>query len=509
MKSLVLIGSIAALGGAWYRYGNAFATTTQEAPAPDSLFAVERGDLEITVAEDGYLKAKHSVELKPLFRGEGLITWVIEEGSTVAEGDTLVEFEKKEQQNRIDELRNEIVQLESTLEASTATLEIERRDAQAGIEKAELGLQVAMLDLERYRDGEAPTTRRGLVLDTEKAEATLKRSAERLEDVPALAEEGFLTPAQVETEELKFREDQIALERAQKDLELFENYTFKMELLKKEAAERDAERELRNAREKAQINIKEKEAKVTRLQGQLVTQKARLGKQQDDLEFMTMRAPQSGVVHYGDPGNSWSRDRVKIGSRVYRGNTVITLPDLSELEARLKIHEADIDRVEMGQRARVTLDTYPGELFEGTVSHIAAVATSSGWDNSTKAFRVTVDLTPSEVALRAGISAKLEIEVGRLEDVLYVPLHATYVENGEYFSFVWSAGGARKRTVEIGANNDHFVEIVSGLAAGDRVLLYDPRDTEAPPDLDEPGQDGDAGPTGGVLEAAGVAVAAQ
>ena len=184
--------------------------------------------------------------------------------------------------------------------------------------------------------------------------------------------------------------------------------------------------------------------------------------------------------HYGDPGNSWTRDRVKIGNRVYRGNTVITLPDLSELEARLKIHEADIDRVELGQRARIMLDTYPGQVFEGTVSHIAAVATSSGWDDSTKAFRVTVDLAPSEVALRAGISAKLEIEVDRLEDVLYVPLHATFIENGEYFTFVWVAGDVERREVQIGSNNDHYVEIQEGLAEDDLVLLYDPRDTQAP-----------------------------
>ena len=480
MKSLAIAVLLVAAGGAWFRFGDVLGSTGAEQPPTDSLFAVERGDLEILVVEDGYLKAKHSIELKPQFRGEGLITWVIEEGSSVEEGDTLVEFEKKEQQNRIDELRNEIVQLESNLEAAVATLEIERRDAQAGIEKAELGKQVATLDLERYRDGEAPTKRRGLLLDVEKAEANLNRSRERLEDVPALEEEGFLTPAQAENERIKYREDEIALERAQKDLELFENYTSKMELLQKEAALRDAERELTNATEKADITIKEKEANVTRLEGQLTTQKARLEKQQDDLEHMTMRAPQAGIVHYGDPGNSWTRDRVKIGNRVYRGNTVITLPDLSELEARLKIHEADIDRVQLEQKARVTLDTYPGQIFEGTVSHIAAVATSSGWDDSTKAFRVTVDLAPTDCALRAGISAKLEIEVDRLEDVLHVPLHATFVENGEYFSFVWADGGVHRREVEIGSNNDHFVEIRSGLEEGDLVLLYDPRDSQAP-----------------------------
>lgn len=502
MKVFLALVVVAVSAGMFYRFGDVMGAAPQEAPAPESLFTVERGDLEVLVVEDGYLKAKNSVELKPLFRGEGLITWVIEEGSTVEEGDTLVEFEKKEQQNRIDELVNGIVQLESTHEAAVATLEIERRDAVASIEKAELNLKVAEMDLERYRDGEAPTKRRGMVLDTEKAEATLKRSRERLAGVPALAKEGFLTPAQVEEEHIRTREHEIALERAEKELELFDQYTVRMELLKKEAAERDAVRQLRNATEKAAINGKEKEANVTRLAGQLTTQKSHLEKQNSDLENMTMRAPQAGVVHYGDPGNSWSRERVKIGSRVYRGSTVITLPDLSELEARIKVHEADIDRVELEQKVRITLDTYPGKLFSGAVSQIASVASSSGWDDSTKAFRVTVDLDATDVSPRAGISAKLEIEVQRLEDVLFVPLHATFVENGEYFCFIWADGSVQRREVEVGVNNDHYVELLAGLEESDQVLLFDPRDGQAAPreESADPSADGDEG---GGLEAMG------
>jgi HlyD family secretion protein len=486
VKVFLALVVAAVCAGLFYRFGDVVGATPVQAPADEALFLVERGDLEILVTEDGYLKAKNSIELKPLFRGEGLITWVIEEGSSVEEGDTLVEFEKKEQQNRIDELVNGIVQLESTHEAAVATLEIERRDAEASIEKAELNLKVAEMDLERYRDGEAPTKRRGMVLDTEKAEATLKRSRERLAGVPALAQEGFLTPAQVEEEHIKTREHEIALERAVKELELFDDYTVKMELLKKEAAERDARRQMRNAVEKTAITAKEKEANVTRLGGQLETQRARLEKQEEDLENMTMRAPQSGVVHYGDPGNSWSRDRVKIGSRVYRGSTVITLPDLSELEALIKVHEADIDRVQLEQAVRLTLDTYPGKVFSGAVSQIASVASSSGWDSSTKAFRVTVDLHPTDVTPRAGISAKLEIEVQHLEDVLFVPLHATFVENGEFFCFVWANAAVERRVVEVGVNNDHYVQMLSGLDEGDRVLLYDPRDSQAPSSVGAP-----------------------
>ena len=502
MKVLgALLALVLLVGGVWFaRRGDVSAGAS--APTDETSFRLERGDLEILVGENGYLKAKHSVELKPTFRGEGLITWVIEEGTAVEEDDILVEFEKKEQQNSIDELKNAIVQVESSLESGRATLEIERRDAEASIEKAELAHRVAGMELERYRDGDAPNKRRTLELDTEKTLSALERSRERFAGVPELEAEGFLTKAQVEEERIRVREAEIAHEAAQKELQLFDEYSYRIELLQKEAALKDAERALANAREKAEITIREKEAQVTRLEGQLSTQRTRLDKLETDLANMTMRAPQAGIVHYGDPGNSWSRERVKIGNRVYRGNTVITLPDLSEMEARLKIHEADIDRVEEGQAARITLDTYPGHVFTGTVSHIAAVATSSGWDENTKTFSVTVDIDPSEVELRAGISAKLEILVDRLEDVLSVPLHAVHLEKGEPFAFVWDGASARNQAVELGLHNDHYVQILSGLEAGDQVLLYDPRDTNEGPVDDKP-KDGAASALDGMGDSEG------
>lgn len=479
-KLLTFLAFVAVVGFAGYSF-KAVSSAGGSGPDPATLFPARRGELAIVVTENGYLKARKSVKMKPEFRGEGLITWLIDEGTVVEEGEKLVEFEKKEIQTQTADLQSQITESEVKLEAAMATLEIERSEADGVIEKAELQLQIAQLELERYEQGELPNELRKLRLAEDKADSEWNRAAEKFKLIPALAEEGFFTPAEVEEEEIKVREAKLAAETAKLDLELYEEYSQKIEFKQKNAALRDATRGLANARKKTQISMREKEANIARQKGQLEASRNRLEKLMEDMEKMTMKAPQAGIVHYGDAGSPWSRDRIKIGNRVYRGSTIITLPDLSEMEVLTKIHEADIDKVKPDQEVTITLDTYPGLVFTGKVTRIASVATSSGWDENTKAFRITITMDPSEVELRAGISAKVEIEVTRLEDVLTVPIHSVFAEEGEHFCFV-ANGVVRKRTVTVGQNNAHFVVILDGLEEGEKVLLYDPRDREAPED---------------------------
>ena len=445
-------------------------------PRDEALFTVKQDVLKITIAEDGYLKAKHSLNLKPKFRRAGTITWLIDEGTEVEEGEKLVEFDKTEVQTQIDDLENSLIQYETELEAVKAELAIQERENAASLEKAELGLQMAEMTLERYENGEAPNQRHKLRLAVKKAQSRFDRAEEQFEQVPALAKEGFFTKIQVEEERLKVEEAQIDLENAQKDLELFEKYTFKMDTIQKKADVRDAERTLANSREKTEINLKEKQARVTSRERQVSSTQARLDKLKKEFEEMTMKAPRTGIVHYGDPARPWRRDEIKVGNSVYSGITVITLPDLNEMQVMISVHEADIDLVKEDMDVIITVDAAKGHNFPGKVTKIASVASSDGWDENSKTFRIEVTMEPGEIKLRAGISARAEVQVEEIPDVIQVPIHAVIAEGGEHFCYVFDSEDVKKRIVKVGKNNNHFVQVLEGLAVGERVLLYDPRE---------------------------------
>ncbi|MFT4541711.1 MAG: HlyD family secretion protein [Planctomycetota bacterium] len=477
MKLLLSVILVGAAGAGWYAFDNAVNAQAAGGPSEASQVAVQRSDLVIQVSEKGYLKAKNSVKLAPEFRGEGTITWLIEEGETVKEGDILVEFEKKEIQSRIDEIDSQIVQAEVALEGSRATLLIQERDTKAAVKKAELAQEIAVMTLAKWAEGEDPNQLSKLRHARDRASREFDRAEDHFKSVPALAKEGFFTEIEVAIEELKVQEKEIAKESAINDLHLYEEYTRKMEKKQKNAAVEDADRDLINARDKADISLNEKRANISRQEGALEALKVRLDKYKKDLDKMTIKAPQDGIVHLGDPRNSWYRERIKVGGQVYRGNTLITLPDLKEMEVMIKIHEADIDKVDEEQIANITLDTYPGKIFTGKVTDIASVATSSGWDDNTKAFNVTVLMDASETELRAGISAKVEVQVATLTDALHIPLQCVYVEEGEHLAFIVEDGDVKRRTLKVGRNNIHRVEVLEGLSEGEQVLLYDPRES--------------------------------
>jgi HlyD family secretion protein len=451
----------------------------EEGPASlkDALFTVKRGDLTITVVEDGYLKAKNSVKMQPKFRRQGIISWLIEEGSKVKEGDVLVEFEKTEVQTQMSDLENSLIQYETELEAVKAELAIQGRENTAFVEGAELDLQMSRMTLERFEKGEAPNELRKKNLAVEKTRSRFKRAEEQFQQVPELAKEGFFTKIQVEEERIKVEEARIDLENAEKELELYETYTFKMDLIQKEANLKDAERKLQNAREKSEINLKEKQARVTRQERQVASTKARLDKLKKEFEGMTMKAPSEGIVHYGDPSHPWRRDQIKVGNSVYSGNTVVTLPDLRDMQILVSVHEADIDLVKEEMKVAITVESAKGKTFTGKVTKIASVASSDGWDNNNKTFRIEITMESGDIELRAGISARAEIQVETIPDVFQVPIHAVISEGGEHFCYISAGEEMEKRIVKVGKNNNHFIHVLEGLEEGEKVLLYDPRES--------------------------------
>jgi len=451
-------------------------TTRAEEVSSKSLFTTRSGNLRIVVTENGYLKAKNSVRIKPKFEREGTITWLIDEGSEVKENDVLVEFDKTELENQIGELETSLIQFVMEQEAGAAELGIQERDNETVIEKAELALELAGLGLERYEKGEAPNELRKKNLAYEKAESEHQRAKERFERVPELEKEGFLTAIEVEAERINLREAEINVENAKRDLDLYETHTHRMELTKLRAAVKDAERDLENAHIKAAINLKQKKAQVTQQERRVNSTKMRIAALNEELEHMTLRAPQDGVVHYGDPSRPWYRDQIKVGNSLRQGNTAITLPDLNEMQVLIQVHEADIDLVALDMPVIVTIETHKGLTFPAKVTEIATVASSQSWDDETnKTFRVEVTMDPTEVELRAGVTARAEIQVEEIADTLQVPIHAVLPEGDRHFCFVHSDGVIEERDVVVGKNNAHFVQVVEGLEEGEKLLLYDPR----------------------------------
>jgi HlyD family secretion protein len=156
----------------------------------------------------------------------------------------------------------------------------------------------------------------------------------------------------------------------------------------------------------------------------------------------------------------------------------------------VRVHESSVDKVRPGQIATITAEPFPDKAFNGEVLSVAPLpdAQRSYLSPDVKVYTTKVSIKDSQTSLRPGMSAKVEILVDQLEDVLMVPVQVVANRAGRKVCYVATDAGPEERQVATGAFNNTFVEIVSGLQAGEDVLLSPPRvvEPEAAPQSQEP-----------------------
>ncbi|MDX1538507.1 efflux RND transporter periplasmic adaptor subunit [Arsukibacterium sp.] len=214
----------------------------------------------------------------------------------------------------------------------------------------------------------------------------------------------------------------------------------------------------------ARINVRSAEAALQ--QGQ-----AMLAMAEDNLSKTLYRAPIAGLLATVDikPGET-----VIAGSTNIIGSPLMTLADPSAILAELRVDEADIANVHLGQQAEVYAAAYPHQAIKGEVIQIA---TSARYLNQSQSlsFRVKVLLQPDDIALYPGMSCRAEIILSQKQQSLQVPIAAIQqsTQQPEAAYFVWKVvdNFAVKQTVTLGMATDIAQEVLSGLQVDDEVIV--------------------------------------
>ncbi|MDY7108905.1 MAG: efflux RND transporter periplasmic adaptor subunit [Planctomycetota bacterium] len=476
---LVLVLIAAAVGGyLWFRPGPEQAG--DGSISRELLHTVQRGTLTVTLSENGTLMAKNSEKITPQIKRSGKITFLIEEGKTVEEGEVLCRLDTTDLEEQLQQLELDVVKTEADLNTAQTELDIQRSENAASIEKAKIALSKAKKELERYRDGDAPKERRNLEVAIKEAQTRYSRAEKKYEDSLKLLEQDYITKSQVEQDKIDYERAEIQLRGANWDLEIFDKYTYPMTMTDKQTGVSDAERALENADKRAASTLRQREVAVESQESRLTRLKKQLDEVKEEIEHFTINAPCPGIVIYGDPERPWYRSEIKLGANVWGGLNLFTIPDLRVMQVQVQVHEADINKVEEGQPATVTMDTYPGLVVKGEITKIASIAGGSDWRRgSDEVKEFTVDITLEEIAdlvLKPGVSAKAEIFIEELEDVLFVPIQCVFFEDEAHYCYRLSAAGEPAKTqVKPGVSNENFMHVLEGLQEKDRVLLYNPK----------------------------------
>ncbi len=495
-KTILVVVGLALGGGAFFVPWSSQEASAAE-PSARELFAVRRDDLKVTITENGTMVAKKSQKLSAKIRGESKLLFLVEEGKEVPEGEVVCRLDDTQMKAQVEQVQLDILQTEANLKTARTELEIQTGEGAAALTKANVAFERAKKEIEKYRDGEAPQERRKLEVALKDTETTYNRAQKELEDSKKLLEQNYIKKSELEDSQIAFERATVQKESAEVGLRMFDKYTFPMAMTDLETKLADAEREVATAQKRGESQLGQKSVGVTQVEKRLKVQSDQLKERQTDLTNMEIKAPCPGIVVYGDPQQPWYNERLKIGGMIYGGQTVMTIPDLRVMQVKLQIHEADISKLKVGLLATVTTDSYPGLQLEGEVTKIATVAGGGngewGGSSEVKKFDVEITLKAGSERMRPGISAKAEIHIETRSKTLFVPLQTVFAEDGVHYCHVQVPGKpATKRKIDVGTSNDTYLEILDGLAEGEKVLLYNPMLPESgeasktPPKVDEP-----------------------
>ena len=225
-----------------------------------------------------------------------------------------------------------------------------------------------------------------------------------------------------------------------------------------------------NTRDRAVAQIAVDSAREHQALAQVEQAQASLKQLEEQLSYTTVTSPIDGVV--------LSRD-VQVGDAVSSilvlGSTatlVMTLGDTHQVYVKGKVDESDIAKVYLGQAARIKVQSFPGRTFAGTVTKIAPLGVEK--DNVTT-FEVQISIDNAGGELKANMTANAEIVLEEHKNVLTVPEQAVLYDKDRNAS-VWvpdahGKDGHRVVSVKVGLSNGSRIEVLSGLHAGDKVVL--------------------------------------
>jgi len=428
-RALLAIGALAVIAMAALFVPGAMSARES---GPKLTHTIRRGDLMVSVTEQGTLESSNNTEIKCKVRGYNTVIWVIEGGSEVKAGDELVRLDTKSIEDAVS--------LQTTnMHTARATL----ARSQAEVAKAEIAIPAY---LEGSYQSQLKSLERGVTI----AERNLAVAQKMLAHSERLFKLGYVTDLEVEGNAFTVTQAELELQVRKTEVDVLQKYTREMQL------------------ETLNGNLKANKSKLEADKAGLEMDEGRLKRALQELEDCVIKAERSGLVIYPSAAAWKETPDITKGATVRKDQVLLLMPDLSRMQVKVGIHESIVDHIKPGQAATVTL---PDKTINGTVSSVASVTRPAGWwTGNVVKYDAIIEL-PSVEGLKPGMSAEVEVVMDRHEDVLTIPVAAVVETEEGDFCWIKTADGVQRRSLQLGDTDDAFIVVRAGLQEADEVVL--------------------------------------
>jgi len=468
---VVIFALLVVVGGgamAWF-----FLRSTGEASAKSNgdefRYQVTRGQLTVTVTEDGNVESDNPIVIKNLVKGGSKILFIVADGTNVVPKGTGDPNDKT-----TIEVGDVIVRLdESKIEDGLDSQEIVFGNAQTALIQAEKDLAVAVISVREYEEGT-------YIKELQIKEGTITIAMENLRAAEnqflhtrKMFRKAFVTELQLRADEFAVERTKIELATAETDRRVLVDYTRAKMLEDLRSKVKTCEAKLRS--EKAGMSLEQR--KLTRLR--------------DQKKFSVITAPAAGMLVYANVRSRWGGQgrQIEEGATVDQDQAIFRLSDSSKMQVKVPFHESNIDQITIGMPATVKIQD---RVLDGHVAEKANQAEQTSWFQAKiKEYATVVKLDGATKGLVPGMTAEVSVEIENHDDVLLVPVQAVVERDGEFFCWVDGPDGLNRTRIELkrSANGDQRVVTDSKMLAvesgvsEDQYVMLNARDLE--PKYDE------------------------
>ncbi len=428
-------------------------------PPPPTAVVVAKAErvalLRSLVSATGEIKAKEFVDIQTEVAGV-IIDLLVQEGDEVQQGQVLLKLDALQLQAEVDSAKAQL----GAAEADARSSEVGVATAEANFAAEETALANAKVEA-----GQSQTSE-------ERARSSFQRK-QVMFDAGLIGREEF----EISKAEARLAEQRLDFAKARI---------------------KQAEANVRAAVTRVDAAKAVRDASSRRYDAQA----AAVARAVDMASKTVIRAPLSGLI---TACNVEKGERAVPGIQSNPVATLMTIADMSVIEAEIEVDEADIVSVQLGAKAEVEVDAIRDLVLTGVVTEIGQSPIQSTDNQEGKEFKVVVRIDAPPEALRPGFTATAEIETATRTDCLVIPLQALTVRERErgpdgalvapprpvpgqedYVDpvvaarkdleevegvFVLDAGVARFRPVRTGITGDMDIEVLDGLAPGQEVVV--------------------------------------
>jgi len=313
--------------------------------------------------------------------------------------------------------------------------------------------------------------------DTEPLEKSLEqKQAEYAEAAKQIERKEIDLALQLKAIDLTLADADARLGKARLKAEVPAGLKGRIEALQAAMDVEDAEKETANLRAKIEGTRTAGEAELRALRSRRDRARGRVDELQRDIESMRVKSPQNGIVIYTA---GWRDEKKKVGDSTWVGDKVLEIPDLSSMKAKGDVDEADAGLVAVGQKVVLRLEAHPDLDYTGRVRSIGRSVRRQSWRVPLKVYKIEIALDSTDpVAMRPAMRFRGEIETARIPLVLLAPREAIFLRANGPVAWVLRSGRYVEIPVRLGRRNRQQVEILEGLAEGDRIATTDVRPPE-------------------------------